>query len=86
MPAKQLKGVHKRYGNLFIIKCFKICQNNFFSTQGMPLSQNSRIAATVRYKRRTIVVDMEDLRVAHSDFTHIAISVLPTDEPVSLSK
>lgn len=58
-------------------KTYKICDN------GIHLTHLSTIDPSARYKRRSLTINLHDIRKNYSDeFTHIVFKVAPTQEPV----
>nr|CAI5842301.1 unnamed protein product [Callosobruchus analis] len=49
---------------------------------GYHLTQYSKMAPSVKYKRRYLQLNMKELRTNYSEATHMVFRVLPTKEPV----
>lgn len=50
--------------------------------EGEHLTQYSEIAATSRYKRRLVTLNLNEIKRNHSEYTHVVFKALPTSEPV----
>ncbi|XP_044759364.1 GPI inositol-deacylase [Coccinella septempunctata] len=58
-------------------KTYKICEN------GIHLTHLSTIDPSARYKRRSLTINLQDIRKNYSDeFTHVIFKVAPTQEPL----
>ncbi|XP_017776113.1 PREDICTED: GPI inositol-deacylase [Nicrophorus vespilloides] len=55
-----------------------------YCQEGRHLTHLSEISPSLAYKRRTLRVDMKELKENYTAMTHTVVRIMPTDEPVVL--
>lgn len=57
----------------------------FYSIDGKHLTHFSKIAPSSRYKRRSLDVNIHELKRNYSSLTHVVVKIPQTDDPVSMT-